>query len=176
MGNDYQYWILRGMDHVSWDNCHHILLQLQTGWLNWVVVAFCEYIPLYTWGIFWYISPSPLTVSEKFGVLGHGWIFHPLPIYTRYNKITISVNSAINVFMERISLIISHCDYFQWTLVGDLLNHPKMCINKVQEAHLWYWGAVRSYWVVHNFFTTTPSILRGILRSTTVSSSSGRSV
>ena len=40
MSCECQTWTLRWVETFSSDNCHHILLQLQTGWAYWVLGAF----------------------------------------------------------------------------------------------------------------------------------------
>ena len=37
MENNWHTWTLPGTNTTSWDNCHHILLKLHTGWLYWAV-------------------------------------------------------------------------------------------------------------------------------------------
>ena len=49
IGCDCQTWTLRGMDTVSCDNCHHLILHLHTGWTYWVLGTFCHRLSLYTW-------------------------------------------------------------------------------------------------------------------------------
>ena len=48
-GRNCQTWTLRGMETAAWHNWHHLLPQLQTDWVYWVVAAFYHSLPLQNW-------------------------------------------------------------------------------------------------------------------------------
>ena len=46
MRRSFQTWTPRGVETLSWDNYHHIVLQQQTFWAYWAVAAFYHCLPL----------------------------------------------------------------------------------------------------------------------------------
>ena len=66
------------METAAWDNCHHILLQLQTVWAYWVVADFYHCLPLYNWVSSESCHRIRLQVQNS-GFWGRGWFFPPPP-------------------------------------------------------------------------------------------------
>ena len=153
---------------MAWDNCHHLLLQLQSSWTYWVMYDSYHELTLYNWASSKSSHRLLLQVQtvQEFGVVGA--FGHPLLFYTRWNDTHIYIGGAINDYEGKGSLLFP---IIVIGVYGQLWASCWIVLTKHIFSTVGLFGSI-GRWVT--FVTTLPSILGCIPRASTVSSSSYR--